>query len=218
MTRLFLPGFMGTCEDAPFGWDAADWRFEQPAELLGALTPPTALIGYSMGARIALHLAAARPKLVSHLVLISGHPGIDDPGERNVRLQSDRRLARRIRLNFESVLADWYEQPVFAGLAEADMDRLLARRAGQDPWTVARFLETWSVGRMTEGWDWLADLSIPVLAIAGARDEKYVALARRIGALGPHCHTEIVPDAGHIVHIDQADSTRALIDEFLEHA
>ena len=66
------------------------------AELLGSVGGPAAYLGYSMGARLCLHLALARPDLVNGLVLVGVHPGIADPVARAARHADDERLARRL--------------------------------------------------------------------------------------------------------------------------
>src|SRR5947208_1387955 len=42
---------------------------------------PAALVGYSLGGRVALHVALAHPEALSHLVLISATAGIDDDAD-----------------------------------------------------------------------------------------------------------------------------------------
>ena len=46
---------------------------------------PYALAGYSMGGRVALHLALTQPDLVQRLVLVSTTPGIAEPSGRAAR-------------------------------------------------------------------------------------------------------------------------------------
>src|SRR3972149_2238160 len=49
----------------------------------------TVLLGYSMGGRLALHLALAAPERTAALFLESASPGIDDPTEREARRGAD---------------------------------------------------------------------------------------------------------------------------------
>ena len=55
-----------------------------------------ALAGYSMGGRIALHVALSLPDRVQRLVLIGASPGIADPVQRAARRANDERLADEI--------------------------------------------------------------------------------------------------------------------------
>src|SRR5437588_4312312 len=64
---------------------------------VAGLAPETfTLAGYSMGGRIALHVALALPDRVERLVLIGASPGIADPAERAARCEADERLAGQI--------------------------------------------------------------------------------------------------------------------------
>jgi pimeloyl-ACP methyl ester carboxylesterase len=99
-----------TAVDAPANtlWDAA-----------GALARHGAgtWIGYSMGGRMALHLALSHPSVVERLVLVSATAGIDDPAAREARIASDEALAARAeRIGAEAFVAEWVAQPMFAGL------------------------------------------------------------------------------------------------------
>src|SRR5690242_13665381 len=74
-----------TVPTAPDLWRAADE--------LGRRCGQGAWIGYSMGGRIALHLALSAPAVVDALVLIGATAGIDDPVDRATRRESDEGLA-----------------------------------------------------------------------------------------------------------------------------
>ena len=62
-----------------------------------AATEPFELAGYSMGGRLALHVALALPDRVRRLVLIGASPGIADAGERDERRAADDAAGRRGR-------------------------------------------------------------------------------------------------------------------------
>ncbi len=64
---------------------------------ISALAPRRfVLAGYSMGGRIALHVALALGARVQRLVLIGASPGIADPAQRAARRADDERLAAEI--------------------------------------------------------------------------------------------------------------------------
>lgn len=52
------------------------------------------LVGYSMGARVAMAAAAAAPELVGRLVLLAGNPGLEGEAERRQRAAVDAQLAK----------------------------------------------------------------------------------------------------------------------------
>src|SRR5580693_1830404 len=51
------------------------------------------LAGYSLGGRVALHVALAAPERVARLVLVSSTAGIEDEAERAARRRADHALA-----------------------------------------------------------------------------------------------------------------------------
>src|SRR5687767_4281016 len=77
---------------------------------------PYALGGYSMGGRLALHLALAQPRLVRRLVLVSATAGLADPDDRAARRRADEELAEGLeRAGLEPFARWWGAQPLFAG-------------------------------------------------------------------------------------------------------
>jgi 2-succinyl-6-hydroxy-2,4-cyclohexadiene-1-carboxylate synthase len=156
-------------------------RFEDCVRsVLEAAPEHFALCGYSLGGRVALHVALAAPERVTRLVLIGVNPGIEDQAQRAARLAADERLAQRLEDEpFEDFIESWRTQPLFAAdppevgaLARADQRR-------NDPLALAAVMRGLSVGAMEPLWDRLGELSMPVALAAGERDEKFVALAQR---------------------------------------
>ena len=84
-------------------------------------------VGYSMGGRLALHLAVAQPDLVERLVLVSSTAGIDDEATRDRRRADDERRADELeRDGVDAFLERWLAQPLFANLP-ADKAQLADR-------------------------------------------------------------------------------------------
>ncbi len=173
-------------------------------------------LGYSMGARLALHVALAHPEAVDALVLVGGTAGIDDPDERAARRAADAALADQIeRDGLEPFLRDWLARPLFATLPP-DPDRL-TRRLTNRAAGVASSLRHWGTGTMDPPlWDRLGEIAAPTLVLAGALDTKFSALGRRLAAgIGSAARFETVDGAGHAAHIERPDEVAHRVASFL---
>lgn len=174
-----------------------------------------ALCGYSLGGRVALRVALAAPARVSRLVLISTSPGIDDEAERAARLDADLRLADELEAEpFAQFIERWRTQPLFAGeppraaeLARADMRR-------NRPDALAAALRGLGPGAVEPLWDRLGELSMPVTVVAGERDGKYVAIARRMKSSLPVGRLTILAGGHGLLLENPQGVAQALLDEF----
>ena len=172
-------------------------------------------LGYSLGGRVALHLALAQPDLVAALILIGTHPGIEDDDERAARRRADDELADHLEVvGLEAFLDEWLAQPLFASLPpEADQR---AERLVNDPGALAATLRNLSTGRQVPRWDLVPALDMPVLVLAGERDEKYTRLSRQaVAAIGANATFEAVPGAGHAAHLEQPEFVAQRVRAFL---
>ena len=186
----------------------------EAARLLASECGKASYLGYSMGGRVALHLARAHPELVGRLVLVGASPGIEDGAERAARRQADEDLARSLEEEgLEEFLAKWLALPLFAGLPP-DAAGLAARRQNT-PAGLAASLRRMGTGSQEPLWHRLADLTMPVLLVTGERDAKYSELATEMAArIGNNAVVAVVPDAGHACHLERPD---AFIDLVLPH-
>ena len=169
-----------------------------PSDGLDAAPDEFELCGYSMGARLALHVALAAPQRVRRLVLVSGTAGIEDPGERAARRAADERLAEILERGTIGAFADrWLAQSLFQDDPADVQARAREDIARNDPAGLAASLRGIGTGSMEPVWERLGELSMPVTVLAGARDERYVALGERLAAGSRDARVEIVPAAGH---------------------
>jgi 2-succinyl-6-hydroxy-2,4-cyclohexadiene-1-carboxylate synthase len=160
------------------------------------------LCGYSMGGRIALHVALAAPERVRRLVLVSSTAGIADPLERAQRREADHRLAAELeRRPFEEFIERWRTQALFASdppevgrLAREDQRR-------NSPRELAAVLRGVGAGEMEPLWDRLGELGMPATVLVGERDTKFVALGRRLTGLLPRGEL-VVTDGGHSLPLE----------------
>ena len=190
---------------------------EEGAELMVAAAPrPASWVGYSMGGRYALHVGLAHPEAVDRLVLVSATAGIDDEDERAERRRSDASLAERVEsTGVERFIRWWAEQPLFATLP-ADVVRVDERVANASADGLASSLRLAGTGSQRPLWGEIAALEMPLLVIAGALDEKYVALAERLaGTVGPNATLHVIPGAGHACHLEKPAEFLRLVSGFL---
>jgi 2-succinyl-6-hydroxy-2,4-cyclohexadiene-1-carboxylate synthase len=191
------------------------------------------LLGYSLGGRLALHYSATvhaatsysattdtatsvnRPRLRG-LIVESGHPGLAGIDERRLRARHDARWVRRFwREPFTEVLADWYQQPVFAELDATQRQQLIALRGQQDGRAIARMLAATSLARQPDHRAWLANSVLPTLWLCGARDQKFSALACQLARDCPRLATDQIAHAGHNVHRDAPEAMAARLQAWL---
>ncbi len=160
------------------------------------------LCGYSLGGRVALHVALAAPERVRRLVLVASTAGIETDGERADRRRADRALADRLeQMPFEDFIEEWRSQPLFAEdpaevgeLARADQRR-------NRPRALAAVLRGIGTGEMEPLWSRLGELAMPVTVLVGERDAKFVALGERMAGLIPDCELTIVA-GGHALALE----------------
>ena len=205
--------FTSTLIDLPGHGDSPDGRrsLTQTAEEIADAMPAGCLIGYSMGARMALHTALQYPHKVSALVLVSGTAGIRDNDERTARRLSDIELATHIQeLGVPAFIDEWLSQPLFAGLNSVTNQR--ADRLRNHAVGLADSLRFAGTGTQEPLWDQLHMLTMPVLLMCGTKDTKFHTIATEMGASIPSSTCVAIEDAGHTVHLEQPER---FVDELL---
>jgi 2-succinyl-6-hydroxy-2,4-cyclohexadiene-1-carboxylate synthase len=167
-------------------------------DVLGLVAHPFTLCGYSMGGRIALHVALAAPGRIERLLLVATTAGIDDPAEREARRAADEALAAETERGPIEAFADrWTAQPLFAGTPPQAAAGWRADILGNDPAALAAVLRGIGTGAMEPLWDRLGELTMPATVLAGERDAKFRALGERLAAGLPRGELVIVRGAGH---------------------
>lgn len=170
----------------------------------------TDVVGYSMGARLALALAARHPDRVRRAVLVAARAGLPHPAERAARARADAELAARIEARgVPWFVGHWEGLPLFASqrrLPEAQRaalrrERLAGRAAG-----LAGALRGLGPGVQPPLFAHLARVATPVLLLAGEEDPRFVAAARALRARLSHARLVVVPRAGHAAHLENPDA------------
>jgi 2-succinyl-6-hydroxy-2,4-cyclohexadiene-1-carboxylate synthase len=168
------------------------------ADVLAAAPARFVLCGYSMGGRIALHVALAAPERVERLVLVATTAGTEDRAKRAERLAHDNRLASFTENEtIEEFAERWASQPLFAGTPPEAARVWREDMLRNDPRALAAALRGIGPGAMAPLWDRLPELAMPATVLAGERDERYVALGERLAAALPRGELVVVPGAGH---------------------
>lgn len=205
--------------------DPARYALDRVADELGQMLESrgasrVVALGYSLGGRVALRLALRHPARIAGLVLESTSPGIADPVERAARVRADRALADRIeRDGITAFVNAWERLPIWASqaaLPESVRARLRAQRLMGDATGLANSLRGAGAGADASVLDRLGEVAVPVLLVAGALDEPYVAHARAMEAVLPRAHVAVVPHAGHAVHLEQPAAFASLVTAFLD--
>jgi 2-succinyl-6-hydroxy-2,4-cyclohexadiene-1-carboxylate synthase len=171
-----------------------------------------ALCGYSLGGRVALHVALTAPQRVSRLVLVSCSAGIEDARERAERRRADRRLAEDLEsAPFEEFIERWCSQPLFAG-DPPEVGRLAREDQRRNrPEALAAVLRGIGAGEMEPLWDRLAELTMPVSIVVGDRDAKYVELGTRIVEAIDGAELIVLP-GGHRLPLENPEGIAAVLE------
>ena len=201
---------------APCSMDACTGDLEMLWDHLGI--PRTHLAGYSMGGRLALHVAARRPERVLSLLTIGAHAGMEEEARAGRRL-GDEALAQRIENDGLEVFVDyWSSLPLFAGLERrgpAYLAQVRAERMSNHVAGLVCSLRGMGAGTMEPVWDDLSHVPFPCTFVAGQLDHGYVSSARRLASTVPKGRVEVVLRAGHTVHQERPEAFARVLDAHL---
>lgn len=238
MTTLALHGFTGSARSWDFlgprvgpplltptlvghaGSDASDSlsSFEAEVTRLAQLLPAAGaahVLGYSLGARLALGIALHAPERVARLTLVSGHPGLGSEAERSARRAADAAWIEILETRgLEAFVDAWQAQPLWASQAQLPPDvrrrkreeRLSHRAAG-----LAHSLRVVGLAEMPDYTERLRELRIPVCLVAGESDTKFRALAERMAEQVTQAELALVPGAGHDLLLERPEAIAELV-------
>jgi 2-succinyl-6-hydroxy-2,4-cyclohexadiene-1-carboxylate synthase len=176
-----------------------------------------ALLGYSLGARVGLHVALGTDLALRGLVFIGVTAGIEDPDERARRRRTDDTMADDLEASgdVERFIDAWLRGPLFerldAGDAAQRSERLRNSASG-----LASSLRLCGTGTQTPSWDRLPALASPVLAMAGTDDTRFAAHALRVARRVPHGVASLVPGGGHALHLAQPEQAGRIVHHCLD--
>jgi len=180
------------------------------------------LYGYSMGGRMALALASQmqqqQPGRIKGLFLESAHPGLQSDTEKKRRQQGDECWVTALKERpLNDVLRDWYAQPVFSGLQEAQVEQLIASKAHLNAAILQEQLQIFGLSQQRDYRSFLHQATVKhgltVHFFAGGKDEKFRQLGA--GLRGPQLH--IAEHCGHNIHFEDARWMANAIQSTIEH-
>ncbi|MGJ8672405.1 alpha/beta fold hydrolase [Rubritalea sp.] len=202
VARVDLWKFLACCP-MPIGEFGAAFNKEVHAK-------EAVLLGYSMGGRLALHALLDAPDKWQKAIIVSAHTGLAE-SERIPRQSHDAAwAAKALKWDWDTFLGEWNSQGVLEGAEMADRRKLKPQRE-----SVARSFMDWTVGLQQDLLPRLKEITCPVLWIVGARDEKFLAVARVAVQMNDLIQLEIVDDCGHRVPWEQPEVFSGLVSKFL---
>jgi 2-succinyl-6-hydroxy-2,4-cyclohexadiene-1-carboxylate synthase len=208
-----MGGHGGSAYRECFGFESACEMIQDTIVQRVGTTAPVILVGYSLGARIAMFGLAKKMWQGIHLVGViseGGNFGLKDEKQRKRRLVSDKDWAKRFSLEpIVQVLNDWYQQPIFSGLNHEQRQSLVTLRSDNLGVCCAEMLIATSLGKQPYILDDLLQQSLPIHYICGAQDVKFSQLAETSGL--PYTQ---VAQAGHNVHREQPTAFVACLQQF----
>ena len=109
----------------------------------------------------------------------------------------------------------WERQPLFADQSEVLIEQQRPGRLSFTGDQLAGLLRTAGQGVTEPVWHQLPALELPLLCLAGARDERYLGAARRMADLVPDGRVEAIEEAGHAAQLQRPEAVTARIEAFL---
>lgn len=180
-----------------------------------------ALLGYSMGARVALSFSLSYPSSVTQLILESGSPGLAEASARRERRRSDLRLAQRLLTASLSDFVDFWEAlPLFNSqkqLSPTKQAVIRQERLNQSVFGLATSLWAMGTGSQPNYWPQLNDLqTFPVLLITGKDDPKFQVISQKMMGQQPAITGCSIPQAGHAIHLEQPQRFTQVLNQWLK--
>lgn len=176
---------------------------------------PIVLVGYSLGARIAMTGIAKQyfPSLnIQQVIIEGGNFGLQSDADKQARLKNDAHWADRFSNEpIEQVLNDWYQQPVFSSLKHEQRQELVAKRSANLGPAVATMLMATSLAKQEYLLDSMKEAGVRTHYICGEQDSKFSLLAKQSGLSFSQ-----VAHAGHNAHREQPQAFAKIISNQIE--
>jgi len=163
-----------------------------------------ALIGYSLGGRIALDYARTQhdPRL-THLLLESSHIGLQDEHDKMQRYHADVMWATSFATqSIEDNLYEWYDQAIFNDLSDTEKKDIIEYRMDNYGVYLSNTLLATSLSQQICALPFMQETTLPISYFYGENDAKFQQIANRLPVkknITIHPFTGL----GHNIHIQQ---------------
>lgn len=192
-----------------------DQEVNRIARTLARNSAPVHLVGYSMGARVALGVALQHPALVGQLSLIGVNPGLQNEAEQQERLNWETRWQDVLEVDGLAVFEHkWSALPLFASQSRLPADVQAAQRAerlGHTAWGLSHALSVLGLASMPNLWPQLGEVRFPVHLIVGEFDQKFFDIAQAMCSHSDHFRVTCLPQVGHNPVLEAPERVRALL-------
>ena len=174
-------------------------------EVVAQIPPDSHVVGFSLGALVAQHVARFRPELVATLTSVSSVCR-RTPEERAAVLGRLHAAEADFPASAAASVARWYDG---TAVDPEQVRRTEATLLANDPVGFLRCYRVFATGDADIGPE-LGRITAPALAVTGEHDQGSTPeMAHRLAEAMPHCHAVVVPEARHMLPVERP---RALVD------
>ncbi len=164
------------------------------------------ILGYSLGGRIAMHIASNFQKKINNLILCSASYGLENPEEKKKRINSDQKL---ISLLEEKGIKDFVNYWESISLWESENKLPLEKRTKHkkirlenNPLGLAMNLKNQGQGKQNNLLPELQKIDTKTLILYGSNDEKYKRISKKLSNSIRKSKTIMVPESGHNIILE----------------
>lgn len=175
------------------------------------------LVGYSMGARLALQLVCGGFASIDGLVVESSGAGISEENKANRQIFDKKLQEDLLTKDPNDLLETWYDLPLFKGIKKHPhfqaMKETLLKNNFLD---VAKSLPYLSQSVMPGIWDRLSKLRVKTFILYGELDEKYEVVCKKLQAHIKDSEIFPIKNASHNTHFMNAQAYAERLSQFLK--
>lgn len=184
------------------------------AEDVAARLPGRAhLVGFSLGALIAQHLARFRPELVASLTSVSS-VCLRTPDEAAAVASRLAGASADFPASVEASISRWY--PAGSGVPEDTVEQTRATLLANHVPSYLHAYRVFATGDAAIGPE-LGAIRVPSLAVTGELDPGSTPeMTRRLGEAIPGARTAVVPRARHMLPVERPAELAGIITAFIE--